>query len=144
MKVNGSLFQTPVKVEAGSQAAVDMMVRIPIGPTATKADIGNIFVDTIKDCGNRGKVKNQASLSVCLQERGILWTDYLRKGGSVEAIFNGVGGLFLLSDGSYVLGEAEFRIGWPWNCSDGVEEHLPHYMRGLFALCNLFKGGCHE
>jgi hypothetical protein len=134
--VNGSRFQTPVKVEPGSQASVDLMLGIPVGPTATTSDSGNRFVNAIKDCGRQGKVKSQASLCVCLHEHGILWTDYLRNGGSVEAIFNGIAGLFFLSDGSYVFGEAEFRYGWPWRCSDGAEEHLPHYMRDALPSCS--------
>ena len=90
----------------------------------------------IRTCGI-DKITSQISLSECLLKEEILWTDYIKSTRNTESLFNGIGGSFQLSDGSFIMNEVSFKYGWLWSWKKEYTSlsdipNLPKYMEEDF------------
>ena len=125
--VNGEKFDRPVTIQPGSQANVEMRVQFPFHREPAPR-----LYEALLACDRNGALRSASTLEGCLRNAGTGWTNYLRgamrEGWEFEDSFaSGIGGLFMLSSGTFVVGEVSFLYGFSWTCEKPGLGPLPRY-----------------
>jgi len=139
--VNDERFTRPVTIQPGSQANVEMRVQFPFH----REPAPKLF-DALIACDRSGLLKTAVALDACLRNAGSGWTDYLRgdmRSGYVfiDSFGHGLGGLFMLSSGTFVTAEVPFLAGFGWTCNKPGLMPLPPYVDGMHRrlICKDFS-----
>lgn len=132
LKINGNEFNSSFKIEPGSQATVDLKLNYLID----SSEMGKRVENIIRTCGI-DKISSKISLEKCLRQDNISWTDYINSERNTWASFNGIGGSFQLSDGSFIIDEVSFKYDWLWSWKKEYNSlsdipNLPKYMEEYF------------
>jgi hypothetical protein len=130
--VNGEILSKPLTIQPGSQATVKAVFYLPI----SKFESPKVF-EAIKLCQLAAPIETTGQFSICLSKANLAWTDFLRRSYREPVIvetsfYDGLAGVFMLSNGKFVSSELEFRYGWGWSCRPLPNqrlEPLPKYIR---------------